>query len=152
MKITLFNAAAFLGESFIDLLQNISDLLCLGIESLFNFLVWLAANVFKVVLWIIDSDRADHAEQVADQYSMNQELEILGAIGHVKEDALERKSWTNQHSEALNVLGNRLCHECDWDEERVHDYMRRVVESIPGLGYLVGSEEDDDDDSISIDG
>ena len=152
MKKTLFNVAAFLGEWFIDLLENVGDLLSLGIESFFNFLVWLTANAFKAVLWIIDSDRADHAEQVADQYSMSQELEILGAVGHVKEDALERKAWTSQHSEALNILGNRLCHECDWEEERIHDYMRRVVESIPGLGYLVGSDDDEDDDSISIGG
>lgn len=152
MKKILFDAAAFLGKSFIDLLHNVGDLLSLGIGSFFNLLVWLAANIFKAILWIIDSDRANHAEQVADQYSMNQELEILGAISHVKEDALQKEAWTGQHSQALNILGNRLCHECDWDEERVHDYMRRVVESIPGLGYLVGSDEDDDDDSISIGG
>jgi hypothetical protein len=100
-------------------------------------------------LRLVDPDRLDHAEQVADQYSMNQELEILGAVSHVKEDALEKKAWTAQHSQALNILGNRLCQECDWEEERIHDYMRRVVKSIPGLGYLVGSEEDDDD-TISI--
>ena len=149
MKKVLFDALAFLGEAFIDLLHNIGDLLSLGIESFFNLLVWLAANTFKVMLWVVDSDRLNHAEQVADQYSMNQELEILGAVSHVKEDALQKKAWTNQHSQALNILGNRLCHECDWEEERIHDYMRRVVESIPGLGYLAGSEEDDDD-TISI--
>jgi hypothetical protein len=149
MKRVLFDVSAYLGEVVIDLLHNIGDLLSLGIESLFNFFVWAAANTFKVLLWLIDSDRLNHAEQVADQYSMNQELEILGAISHVKEDALTNKSWTGQHSQALNILGNRLCHECDWEPERIHDYMRRVVESIPGLGYLAGSEEDDGD-TISI--
>jgi hypothetical protein len=149
MKRVLFDALAFLGEAIIDLLENVGDLLSLGIESLFGFFVWLAANAFKAILWVVDSDRLDHAEQVADQYSMNQELEILGAISHVKEDALQKKAWTSQHSEAINILGNKLCHECDWEEERIHDYMRRVIESIPGLGYLVGSEEDDDD-TISI--
>ncbi len=145
MKRVLFGALAYLGEVVVDLLQNIGDLLSLGIESLFNFLVWVTANGFKAILWLVDSERLDHAEQVADQYSMNQELEILGAISHVKEDALENKRWTVQHSQAINILGNRLCHECDWEGERIHDYMRRVIESIPGLGYLVGSEEDDDD-------
>lgn len=149
MKTVLFDALAYLGEAVIDLLHNIGDLLSLGIESLFSFFVWIAANTFKAILWLVDSDRLNHAEQVADQYSMNQELEILGAISHVKEDALGKKAWTGQHSEALNVLGNRLSQECDWEEDRIHDYMRRVVESIPGLGYLVGSE-DDDDDTISI--
>jgi hypothetical protein len=149
MKRVVFNALAFLGEALIDLLENVGDLLSLGIESLFGFSVWVTANTFKVILRLVDPDRLDHAEQVADQYSMNQELEILGAVSHVKEDALEKKAWTAQHSQALNILGNRLCQECDWEEERIHDYMRRVVESIPGLGYLVGSEEDDDD-TISI--
>ena len=149
MKRVLFDALAFLGEAIIGLLENVGDLLSLGIESLFGFFVWLTANTFKAILWLVDSDRLDHAEQVADQYSMNQELEILGAVSHVKEDALQKKAWTAQHSQALNILGNRLCQECDWEEERIHDYMRRVVESIPGLGYLAGSEEDDDD-TISI--
>ena len=149
MKAALFDALAFLGEAIIDLLENVGDLLSLGVESFFRFLIWIAANTFKVILWVVDSDRLNHAEQVADQYSMNQELEILGAISHVKEDALHKKTWTGQHSQALNILGNRLSQECDWEEERIHDYMRRVVESIPGLGYLVGSEEDDDD-TISI--
>jgi hypothetical protein len=149
MKKILFNALAYLGEVVIDLLHNIGDLLSLGIESLFNFFVWATANSFKAILWLIDSDRLNHAEQVADQYSMSQELEILGAITHVKEDALKNKRWTGQHSQAINILANRLCHECDWEEERIHDYMRPVIESIPGLGYLVGSEEDDDD-TISI--
>ena len=139
MKRVLFDTLAFLGEAIIDLLENVGDLLSLGIESLFGFFVWLAANTFKAILWVVDSDR----------YSMNQELEILGAISHVKEDALQKKAWTSQHSEAINILGNKLCQECDWEEERIHDYMRRVIESIPGLGYLVGSEEDDDD-TISI--
>lgn len=150
MKRVLFDAIAFAGEAFLDLLHNFGDLLSLGVESFFNLLVWLVANIFRVILWVVDSDRLNHAEQVADQYSMNQELEILGAISHVKEDALGKKTWTGQHSQALNILGNMLSQECDWEEERIHDYMRRIVESIPGLGYLVGSEEDDDD-TIAID-
>ena len=61
MRRVLFDALAFLGEASIDLLHNVGDLLSLGIESFFNLLVWLAANTFKAILWVVDSDRLNHA-------------------------------------------------------------------------------------------
>lgn len=148
MKETIFDITAQIGKWIIVGIHELGELLVLGVEAVSNFFVWLVGNIFAAVLSLIDAERVKHAEHVAEQYPLAMELEILGAVTHVKEDALEKKKWTEQHSIALNILGNRLFNECDWEEQRIHDYMRRVVESIPGLGYLVGS--DDDDDSISI--
>ncbi len=150
MKKILFDSVACVGKAIIGLFREIEDLLSYGIESVFGFLVWAFAHAFRFVLWLIDRERVDHAEQVIDQFVMSRELEILGAISHVKENALNSKVWNEKHSNALNILGNRLFQECDWEEERIHDYMRRVVESIPGLGYAVGSDDDDDDEGIAI--
>ena len=149
MKEALFDITAEIGKWIIVGIQELGELIGYGIESVFNFFVWITGNIFATILSWIDSERVKHAEHVAEQYPLAMELEILGAVTAVKEDALDKKKWTEQHSMALNVLGNRLFNECDWDEERIHDYMRRVVESIPGLGYAVGSQ-DDDDNSISI--
>ncbi len=151
MKEALFDITAQIGKWIIVGIHQLAELIIYGIEAISNFFVWIAGNIFATILSWIDSERVQHAEQVAEQYPLSMELEILGAVTSVKEDALDKKKWTEQHSIALNILGNRLFNECDWDEERIHDYMRRVVESIPGLGYAVGSQ-DDDDDSISIEG
>jgi|GEM_PF-1604375 len=148
MKETLFNVTAQVGKWIIVGIHELGELIIFGVEAVSNFFVWVAGNIFAAVLSLIDAERVKHAEHVAEQHPLAMELEILGAVTHVKEDALEKKKWTEQHSIALNILGNRLFNECEWEEQRIHDYMRRVVESIPGLGYLVGS--DDDDDSISI--
>jgi hypothetical protein len=149
MKEALFDITAEIGKWIIVGIHELGELIGYGIEAVFNFSVWITGNIFATILSWIDSERVEHAEHVAEQYPLAMELEILGAVTAVKEDALDKKKWTEQHSMALNVLGNRLFNECDWDEERIHDYMRRVVESIPGLGYAVGSQ-DDDDNSISI--
>jgi hypothetical protein len=151
MKEALFNITAQIGKWIIVGIHELGELLMYGVEAVSNFFVWLIGNIFAAILSWIDAERIEHAEHVAEQYTLSMELGILGAVTKIKEDALERKKWTEQHSAALNILGNRLFNECDWDEDRIHDYMRRVVESIPGLGYAVGSY-DDDDDSISIEG
>jgi len=77
---------------------------------------------------------------------MHLELETISSVIKVKEDALDRKKWTVHHTEALEVLGSRLINECDWSERKMHIYMKSVVESIPGLHYMVDIDEYDDDD------
>jgi len=145
MKRHLFDIVAFLGKVVIETLHNVCECLTAGIDTVFNFFVWILANLTRVILSLIDAERMDHAESVIEQYSMNRELEILGAISKVKEDAVERALWTPNHSNAMNILGNRLFRECDWETGRIHEYMKRVIESIPGLGYQVGNDDDDDD-------
>lgn len=150
MKELMFNFLSDVGESIIIGTQIMMALILSAQTRLANFFIDLTANSFKSLLWIIDPDRVNHAEHVIDQMSLNNELEILMNVTKVKEDALERRSWTNHHSIALNELSSKLYNECDWDKSRIHDYMRAIVESIPGLSYVAG-EDDDDDDSIDLD-
>ena len=149
MKELMFNFLSDVGESIIIGTQIMMALILSAQTRLANFFIDLTANSFKSLLWIIDPDRVNHAEHVIDQMSLNNELEILMNVTKVKEDALERRSWTNHHSIALNELSSKLYNECDWDKSRIHDYMRAIVESIPGLSYVAGEEEDDD--SIDLD-
>ena len=89
---------------------------------------------------------------VIEQQYINNELDILMSVTKVKEDALFHKTWTTNHSLALNELSTKLYHECDWDKDRIHEYMRAIVESIPGLSYIAADTDDeDDDDSIDLD-
>lgn len=119
------------------------------ISKLFNGLYFALASLFKYVLWLIDKDRVYHAEQVMQQEDINTELQILLHTTKVKEDALGRGAWTSEHSIAINKLSQQLYDECEWSKERIHTYMRAIIESIPGLQYVAG-DDDEDDDSIEV--
>lgn len=150
MKDFLFDLLSDIGEGIIIGTQIITAFLLSAQTKLADFFIGLMANSFKTLLWLVDQDRVNHAEHVIDQMSINNELEILMNVTKIKEDALERKAWTNHHSLALNELSSKLYNECDWQKERIHDYMRAIVESIPGLSYVAG-EDEEDDDSIDLD-
>jgi hypothetical protein len=116
-----------------------------GILNIFN-------SLFKFILTLIDKKRVYHTEQVINQEEIAHELEILINVSAVKEDALQRGTWTPNHSMTMSHLSQRLYSECDWSSDKIHDYMRKVVESL-GLVYVNGNDEDDDntdDGKISI--
>lgn len=145
MKEIVFDYLSDLGEAIIFGIQIIAEFAISIQANLANSIIRIIANSFKSLLWLVDRGRVDHAEQVIDQMSLNNELTILMSVTKIKEDALEHRSWTNKHSIALNELSSKLYNECDWDKSKIHDYMRAIVESIPGLSYVAGDDEDDDD-------
>lgn len=150
MRTKLFNLIGSFGENFVEGLRFILEFFINIQVHIADLLVKLTANYFRFVLWIIDRERMDHAEQTVLQSSMNTELEILMTVSKVKEDALSIGVWKENHSMALNELGSRLYNECDWEEDQIHRYLRMVVESIPGLIYATSDDEDDEDEGIRL--
>jgi hypothetical protein len=150
MRDWLFSFVNELGGSFATGCQILASFLIKIIEFTFNTIIQCIAYLFKFVLYLIDKERVNHAEQVFQQASINNELQILINATKVKEDALARGVWGNEHSIALNELSSELYYECNWGKDRIHSYMRSIVESIPGLSYVAG-DEDDDEDAISLD-
>lgn len=148
MRNIIYNAIGGFGEDLIAGLQVIFNFLIDLVTGIGNAIIVSIANIFKMSLWLIDRNRVDHAEMVMDQVPINNELQILMNVTRLKEDALEHKAWTSNHSLALNQLSSKLYNECNWDEKRIHEYMRAIVESIPGLSYVPGDE--DEDDSIDL--
>lgn len=120
-----------------------------ALSKIFNYIYYVLASIFKWILWIVDKDRVYHAEQVMEQEDLNTELQILVHVTKIKEDALGRGAWTPHHSMAINQLSQQLYNDCDWSKERIHNYMRAIIESIPGLSYVAGDDEDEDD-SIDV--
>lgn len=151
MNNILFAIIAQSGAALIWFLQTLSRGAAFAIGGISGSLIWLTANVTKILLVLINKPKYEHASCVIDQSTLTTELEILQAISRVKEDAMNRALWTNDHSIQLNNLGSRLYNECDWSEVNIHKYMRALVESIPGLSYAVpDSEGDDNDDGIPL--
>ena len=73
--------------------------------------------------------------QVIETKQMSLELKLLNALSQVRDHAKDMGDWTEQHSDALEAVGNALLNECDWEEESVHQYLKQIVESIEGLEY-----------------
>lgn len=87
----------------------------------------------------------DEAEAAQELKQQSTELELLSNATKLKEHALETGEWTDDHSEALNAIGNALLNDCDWDEDDIHQYLRDVVESGTGLSYERGKGDEYDD-------
>ena len=145
MRKIIYDTLGDFGEDLITGLQVIFNFLIDILTGVGNTIIASVANIFKMSMWLIDKERVDHTETVIEQFPLNNELQILMNVTRLKEDALERKTWTNHHSSTLNQLSSKLYNECNWDQNRIHEYMRAIVESIPGLSYVPGDDEEDDD-------
>ncbi len=121
--------------------------------------VWVSDHAFAAILWAITAVAQLVRVAVAsagnyllqklcpEQYAEVQgqieledqqtELDLLASVTKLKEHALETGEWTESHTEAIEAIGQALFHDCDWEEEHVHQYLKEVVESIPGLEYGV---------------
>jgi hypothetical protein len=148
MKNGLYDLLVGIFEGALSALQYCGNLVLNVLSSIFNFVYTAFASLFKGILWLVDKDRVYHAEQVLDQEDIGNELSILCQVSSVKEDALRRGTWTSNHSEALNQLSQQLYSNCDWSKDKIHTYMRAIVESIPGLSYVSGNDDDEDDDDM----
>ena len=146
MRKALFDTAGRIGHIFIETNKYISIGLIQAIKFVSDVGFSVTHFVIQNILRTIDSGRFELLQAYYSQKDMHLELETISSIIKVKEDALDRKRWTSYHTEALETLGSRLINECDWSERKMHIYMKSVVESIPGLHYMVDIDEYDDDD------
>lgn len=107
---------------------------------------WIVAHFGGNAMKIIDPKSYEEIQQRLEARDSQIELELLNNVSLLKEDALEKGEWSEQHTEALQAIGNALVGQCNWQEHHVHQYMKGVVESIPGLAYSTDDSEDEDDD------
>lgn len=103
---------------------------------------WAIANTGKILMKTLTPEQFAEVESKLELEAQQTELELLATVSELKEHAVEQGAWTDDHTEALNAIGNALLNECAWDEQHIHDYMRRVVESVPGLEYGQGDPDE----------
>ena len=65
----------------------------------------------------------------------NTELKLLAAGYKIRNHAANAEDWTDDHSRALEAIGDALLNECGWPEPKVHEKLKEIVESIDGLEY-----------------
>lgn len=88
---------------------------------------------------LADNERFEKSERSAQEYLVAarsaRELNLMSVAVNLRDDALEKGGWSDDHTEVLNQIGEALVTELDWKESSVHKYLKSVVESIEGLEY-----------------
>ena len=147
MRKIAFNIVAFLGGTSIRLLQTTGRIVTSVVGFVFVSLIQASARISGALLHIIDEERLmvysafnEAAENEEEGYTELQrqglELKLFSAVSDLKAHAEEDENgWTENHTEALNAVAVSLVEELGCDEDEVFAYMRRVVESIPGLSF-----------------
>lgn len=135
MKTFLYDLVAHSCIFFAGFNDSIANLLIFGTVKLFTF---NKVNYAHFCMWLlkrIDKKRVDEEQSETDRLKSMLELTLMQAAIRIKESAEADSTWTDDHSEALNMVGVRLIEECNWEPDSVHSYFKPLVESIDGLDY-----------------
>ena len=93
------------------------------------------AHATMWLLGLVDGKRVEAEKEETAQLRNTLELGLMQTAIKIKENAIEMEEWTEDHSDALNMVGVRLIEECNWEADAVHRYFKPLVESLDGLEY-----------------
>ena len=131
MRAFLFNTVRTIGGVLIISIDWVSSLLTAIVTSIGTFLLGAIDSqrlkVYDILL------RASQEPNELDQQNM--ELRLLASASQVRDHAQETDDWTDQHTKAINAIGEALITEAGWDIDHVDRYIEELVESIDGLEY-----------------
>ena len=117
MRSALFVFFAYANQRLLSRIDIIS-------ETLTQIIIHFAHAIFL----IIDSERMDHVRSSVEQRDAISELRVFNLIKEVADDAINYGAWNEEHETKLNVVGNILYNEHDWEVEEVHRYLTEVIE------------------------
>lgn len=142
MRRKLFQSYAKLAALYMFSWQKVAAFLISLVEGLEKVHMATLGWINRQVLQFIHKESYDEVQeqlqsfnQAIEAQQMGLELKLLNALSQVRDHAKGIGDWTEQHSDALEAVGNALLNECDWEEESVHQYLKQIVESIDGLEY-----------------
>lgn len=142
MRRALFEAYAALAAWYIQGCDQATSWICQAL-FLINNLQKALVSVFNIkILRFIHAESFEEAEEQILQMQQAQEaqmasieLQLLASAQKVRDHAKTYDDWTDQHSDALESVGQALVDSCGWDPESVDQYMREVVEPIDGIEW-----------------
>lgn len=143
MKLFLFKAIAFAAGSLASINMKIGNSIAKSIVFFFNGVNWIIQSIGAQLMTIVDKDRFEHAKTALAQLPELKELDLLMAASKVKDDAIKNRTWTVNHTIAMNQISNALYAQCRWEPARIHQYLKQVVESVPGMVYMGGDDFED---------
>ena len=147
MKKTLFSIITWMTYSSIwvtDRAFAVPAALLLTFQAFFRRII---ASIGFFFMSKLDPIRCKAAEAEADTdpgelERQGLELKLLQSAYKVRDHAKESGDWTDQHTEAIEAIGNALLLDMGWTEDAVRDHLRSVVETIDGLTMDGWFEED----------
>lgn len=138
MKSALYEFVAKFAAFLIGVNTGIGNAITGFIAGIFNYVSMTLGVSAASLLKKLDNKRYQHSALMLDQYHELSELELLININRVCDDALRQRSWTMMHTISIHKLGTALHVQCGWPPERVHGYLKPVIEKIPGMVYQGG--------------
>ena len=117
MKNALFVFCAYVNQQSLNEIKNLN-------ETLTMLVIHSAHAMFSM----IDNVRMDHVRSTVEQKNAISELKVFGLIKEVVDDAIDIGGWNEDHETKLNLFGNMLYTEHDWDVDDVHRYLSEVIE------------------------
>lgn len=149
MKNILFNSLAFCFHYVILLIHSVSKLF-MQIQAFFLAgIVRIVTSCFRFLLYLLDKERILHYDALLSQKEIVSELQVLIQVNMLRDHALEN-SWTQEHTDRINLLGSTLFNACDWTMDDIHAYFGPIINSIPGLSYMVVEEDDEGDENAPV--
>jgi hypothetical protein len=140
MKQLIFRSVATTSAAIIQLNMAVGAMVVGVVAGCFNVISSAIQFTSKSLMRAIDSKQFEYFEQLSGQEQELGELHLLMAARRVKEDAISSQVWTVGHTIAINRIAGALHANCGWEPPRIHQYLRDVVESIPGMAYGVGDD------------
>lgn len=120
-------------SSLFILVSRLNLLILKIIKGIGDSLIVLNGRLGWIILSCIDKKRLAHAEAASQQEEEISELSILFGMTEVRNDALNKGKWNNEHENTLNLLGNILANQHDWDVEEVERYLYEVIATGPEI-------------------
>ena len=139
MRKFLFGAAANISFAGIRALTFTSHWSLAFQMWLVNWMKRGVAGLGVVGMRLADNKRFEYTIRQAEEQEKEQQssrtLALMSTAVKLRDHAIELGDWTEDHTHAINVVGEALIAEAGWEEQAVHQYLRGVVESIEGLEY-----------------
>lgn len=140
MRQVAFKTIGSVSASMVQMNLAIGNAIASSVAWCFNQVNAIIAATARFLMRRLDEERFDYYSSLLSQQSELGELQLLMAARKVKEDALKGRVWTTMHTIAINKIAGALHYNCGWEPPRIHQYLREVVESIPGMVYGAGDD------------
>lgn len=120
-------------NALFSLVSHTNLLILKIIKGIAEGLIIINGKIGWIVLTLIDKERMRHAQVISEQEEEISELNVLLGINEIRNDALKSGKWNEDHEDSLNLLGNVLANEHDWEVENVERYLHEVIATGPAI-------------------
>lgn len=102
----------------------------------------LSARIGAFFMRLAHREEFDYHKATLEQGTALTELKALSAALEIKELSNLQGGWDNHHGIGLDMVGQVLIEQTEWDPEDVHDFIARLSEDFFAFGALDFDDSD----------